>query len=137
MSSVIKTKEKYIEAVGRRKESVARVRLTEAKKNEIAVNGKAMHEYFPTEELRHKAKAPLSVSSALGNFFITATIKGGGIHSQSEALAMGLARAIASFSPAERKPLKLAGLLSRDQRSKERRKFGLKKARKAPQWSKR
>lgn len=137
MTTAIKTKEKYIEAVGRRKESVARVRITSSKKSEIEINKKAIHEYFPTEELRHTARVPLSISNTLGNFLITAKITGGGIHSQSEAFAMGLARALTAFSPMERKPLKLAGLLSRDARAKERRKFGLKKARKAPQWSKR
>jgi small subunit ribosomal protein S9 len=137
MTTTTKTKEGYTEAVGRRKESIARIRITPAKKNEVTINDRELHDYFPTEELRHTAKEALTISSALGNFLITAKITGGGIHSQSEAFAMGLARAIASFSPTERKPLKQAGLLSRDARAKERRKFGLKKARKAPQWSKR
>lgn len=137
MPTTTKTKEGYTEAVGRRKESIARVRITSSKKSEVTINNKAIHEYFPTEELRHTAKVPLSISNTLGNFLITAKITGGGIHSQSEAFAMGLARALTAFSPMERKPLKQAGLLSRDARAKERRKFGLKKARKAPQWSKR
>ncbi|MCX6713376.1 MAG: 30S ribosomal protein S9 [Candidatus Vogelbacteria bacterium] len=130
-------KTKYIETVGRRKTSSARVRLTKNTKDIFEVNGKKLHEYFPTEELRKTIKEPFAKSSLEGAFSVTAKIIGGGIHSQAEALRLGIARGLQKFDGELRKPLKAEGLLTRDPRSKERRKFGLKKARKAPQWSKR
>lgn len=127
--------ERYIEAVGRRKTSVARVRITPGSKTTYLVNDKELHEYFPVEEMQLISKEPfLEVSD---KFKITAKIIGGGIHSQAEALRHGISRALVLFNQSLRSPLKKSGLLKRDPRSKERRKFGLKKARKAPQWSKR
>lgn len=137
MATPTKKLDAYTEAVGRRKTSVARVRITPAKKTEFTVNDRAFHDYFPTEELRSIIKTPLVISERLGNFTVSVHVNGGGIHSQSEALRLGLSRALLKFNAEERGPLKAAALLSRDSRSKERRKFGLKKARKAPQWSKR
>ncbi len=133
---MVETNEKYIEAVGRRKTSVARVRITPAAKNSITVNEKELHEYFPIDEMQLIAREPL-IEKVGEKFVITAHINGGGIHSQSEALRHGIARALVKFNGELRKPLKKEGYLKRDPRSKERRKFGLKKARKAPQWSKR
>lgn len=130
------TKEKYIEAVGRRKTSVARVRITPAGKNSITVNEKELHQYFPIDEMQLIAREPF-IEKVGEKFTITAHINGGGIHSQSEALRHGIARALVKWNEELRKPLKKEGYLKRDPRSKERRKFGLKKARKAPQWSKR
>lgn len=130
------TKEKYIEAVGRRKTSVARVRITPSTKSSVAVNGKELHQYFPIDEMQIIAREPL-IEKVGQKFSITALINGGGIHSQSEALRHGIARALIKWNGDLRKPLKKEGYLKRDSRSKERRKFGLKKARKAPQWSKR
>lgn len=131
-----KTKsEKYIETVGRRKTSVARVRLTPASKTSFEVNGKDLHEYFTIKDMQNIVKQPLAENPE--KFKITAKIVGGGIHSQSEAMRHGIARALVEGDEMLRKTLKKAGYLKRDPRSKERRKFGLKKARKAPQWSKR
>ncbi len=131
-----KTKsEKYIETVGRRKTSVARVRLTPASKTSFVVNDKDLHEYFAIKGMQDIVKEPLKDTPE--KFKITAKIVGGGIHSQSEAMRHGIARALVEGDEMLRKTLKKAGFLKRDPRSKERRKFGLKKARKAPQWSKR
>ncbi len=130
-----KTKEKYIEAVGRRKTAVARVRITSASKNSISVNDKESFNYFTLADMQKIISQPLEEIS--GKFKITAKIVGGGMHSQAEALRHGIARAIVGGDETLRKTLKSAGYLKRDPRAKERRKFGLKKARKAPQWSKR
>jgi small subunit ribosomal protein S9 len=130
-----KTKEKYIEAVGRRKTAVARVRITPASKNSIEVNDKESFNYFTIADMQKIISEPLAEVS--GKFKVTAKIVGGGMHSQAEALRHGIARAIVAGDETLRKTLKSAGHLKRDPRAKERRKFGLKKARKAPQWSKR
>src|SRR3989344_8803730 len=127
--------DRYIETVGRRKTSVARVRITPSSKTTFEINEKDLEGYFPTAEMRAIVKQPLSELSS--KFTITARIKGGGIHSQSEAMRHGISRALTEYDAELRKPLKKAGYLKRDPRAKERRKFGLKKARKAPQWSKR
>jgi len=127
----------YIEAVGRRKTSTSRARITPAKKAEVSINGKTVEEYFPTEVLRSHVTQPLAVEGLEQQFVISVTVHGGGISSQSEAVRHSIARALTKFEEALRKPLKLAGYLKRDPRMKERRKFGLKKARRAPQWSKR
>ena len=128
-------KEKYFEAVGRRKTSVARVRLFPNSKNTYNVNGKELEKYFTVKETQVIVEEPMSEIKE--KFKITAKISGGGIHSQSEALRHGIARALLEYNSDLRKSLKKSGYLKRDPRSKERRKFGLKKARKAPQWSKR
>jgi small subunit ribosomal protein S9 len=126
---------RYIESVGRRKTSVARVRITPASKFSMSINDKDMEKYFPTPALRMTV---LSIFNDIEKkFLITAKIKGGGISSQAEALRHGLGRALVSFDSDLRTKLKLKGFLKRDPRAKERRKFGLKKARKAPKWSKR
>ena len=127
--------DRYIEAVGRRKTSVARVRITPSSKNTFVINDKELEIYFPVQEMQIIAKGPLEETS--DKFKISAHIIGGGIHSQSEALRHGISRALIIHNIELRKKLKKAGYLKRDPRSKERRKFGLKKARKAPQWSKR
>ncbi|MCX6701970.1 MAG: 30S ribosomal protein S9 [Candidatus Zambryskibacteria bacterium] len=126
---------KYIESVGRRKTSVARVRITPASKTTFLVNEKELEKYFPIKEMQSVVKQ--AFSEIKDKFKVTVKIKGGGIHSQSEALRHGIARALVGFNLELRKNLKKAGYLKRDPRAKERRKFGLKKARKAPQWSKR
>jgi len=133
------TKKKYFEAVGRRKTSTARVRLhpTESTKHGFMVNGRDLKTYFPTAELRHLVMGPLELAATVSKFNVTSIIKGGGIHSQAEALRHGIARALTVFDIELRKTLKKVKMLKRDPRAKERRKFGLKKARKAPQWSKR
>ncbi len=128
---------RYIEAVGRRKTSTARARITPSSKTEVVVNGKSVNEYFPNDTLRSHVIEPLHVEELEQKFSITIMVRGGGISSQSEAVRHSVARALTKFSESLRKPLKHAGFLKRDPRMKERRKFGLRKARRAPQWSKR
>ena len=135
-------KDKYIEAIGRRKTSTARVRIWQATKTGFVVNGKDVKEYFRTEETRRLVSDPIIKGVGSGNkvdykWKVEAKVSGGGVHSQAEAIRHGLARALVSFDLELRSQLKILGYLKRDPRAKERRKFGLKKARKAPQWSKR
>ncbi|MFA6274012.1 MAG: 30S ribosomal protein S9 [Candidatus Paceibacterota bacterium] len=132
-----KTKEKYIEAVGRRKTSVARVRIVEASKTSFIVNGKDSKEYFRTEDQRRLVQDPMIKGKPGSKWSVDVKVSGGGIHSQAEAVRHGLSRALVLSEGELRGKLKTLGFLKRDPRSKERRKFGLKKARKAPQWSKR
>ena len=129
-------KTQYVEAIGRRKTSIARVRIQSGAKAAITVNERPFESYFPTESLRTVAKQPLMIANTK-KYHITVKIKGGGISSQSAAMSHGLARAIIKEKNEIKAPIKKAKLLTRDARIKERRKFGLKKARKAPQWSKR
>ncbi len=135
MSTVL-NKDKYIEAVGRRKTSVARVRITPASKTVFKINEKELDVYFQTAELRKVIEEPIS-KTKIGDFTISVRLRGGGIHSQAEALRHGLSRALVTYDESTKAKLKSSGLLTRDSRAKERRKFGLKKARKAPKWSKR
>lgn len=128
---------KYIEAIGRRKTSTARVRITPATKQSVSINEKELSDYFKTNELQVTALEALTKAGIEQKFSISVKIMGGGISSQAQALSHGLARAIEKYDGHLRPTLKKEGLLTRDQRAKERRKFGLKKARKAPQWSKR
>jgi len=134
---VEKQADRYIQSVGRRKTSTARARLTPANKITVSVNDKTLEEYFKTPELQAIAMESLKNCGEELKFKITITTKGGGIHSQSEAVRHAIARALNEFDINLRGTLKKAGYLTRDSRMKERRKFGLKKARKAPQWSKR
>ncbi|MFZ3019920.1 MAG: 30S ribosomal protein S9 [Minisyncoccia bacterium] len=131
------TSKNYFEAVGRRKTSVARVRLSKAPTLSVTINDKPMSEYFPVMEWREKVLSPLKTVGMENASLITVKVAGGGISSQADAVAHGVARAIILMDAELRKVVKKAGLLKRDPRMKERRKFGLKKARKAPQWSKR
>lgn len=128
---------KYIETIGRRKTAAARVRITPAAKQSVVINSRAIETYFKTEEQRRVALESLNKGKLPIKFSITARIAGGGLCSQAEALRHGIARALVAHDAELRKKLKKAGFLKRDPRSKERRKFGLKKARKSPQWSKR
>ena len=131
-------KHKYIEAIGRRKTSTARVRATPAAKNSFTINdGKSIDDYFKTEAQRIIVTESLKKSGIAQAFTITAMVSGGGINGQAEALRHAIARILIEVDPTLRKDLKKEGFLKRDPRAKERRKFGLKKARKAPQWSKR
>jgi len=132
---------KYIEAIGRRKTSTARVRITSAARSHFSVNGKEAKVYFQTEEERRLVLDPITKTSPdegkASKWHIEAKVSGGGIHSQAEAVRHGLARALVKSDAELRSDLKTLGYLKRDPRAKERRKFGLKKARKAPKWSKR
>lgn len=127
---------KYYEAVGRRKTSTARVRLYGAK-GEMTINSKPLLQYFPLVKHQKVALEPLEVIKEKSPLSLSALIKGGGVSSQAGALRHGISRALIKYDPEYRKKLKKLGFLKRDPRMKERRKFGLKKARKAPQWSKR
>lgn len=129
--------ERYIEATGRRKTSTARARLTPAKKTAITVNGKNLKDYFPTQTLRTHVEEPFTAAGHEQAFSVSVQVRGGGIASQSEAVRHSISRALVTFDASLRTPLKSAGYLTRDPRMKERRKFGLKKARRAAQWSKR
>jgi len=131
------SKARYIEAIGRRKTAIARVRITAMPKASLSINGQDVATYFKTDELRRIAEEALSKTKLTVKFKVTALIKGGGITGQAEAFRHGIARALIIYDIELRKKLKKAGFLKRDPRAKERRKFGLKKARKAPQWSKR
>ncbi len=128
---------KYFEAVGRRKTSVARVRLYETTKPACVVNGKDLQEYFPVDELRMAATGAMRKMKVMDNFFISLLIKGGGIRGQAEATRLATARALVKYNEEFHQRLKKAGYLRRDARAVERKKFGLKKARRAPQWNKR
>jgi len=128
--------DKYIEAVGRRKRATARVRLTPAAKTSYIVNEKKGEEYFPTAQLQKVLGDALALSEGL-TFKVSAKVMGGGIPSQAEAIRLGIARALVKDDLDRRKDLKAAGFLKRDPRVKERKKFGLRSARRAPQWSKR
>lgn len=121
---------------GRRKSSIARVRLTEGK-GKITVNGKDIEEYFGEETLRVIVRQPLVVTNTLTKYDITADVKGGGFSGQAGAVRHGIARALNAENEEYRAVLKQNGFLTRDSREKERKKYGLKKARKAPQFSKR
>ena len=132
------TKGVYIEAVGRRKTATARVRITPAAKTTITVNDKAHDEYFKHLSLQGVLSAVLETKDAgIENYTITAKVLGGGISSQADAIKLGIARALVKEKEARRIPLKREGFLKRDPRAVERKKFGLRKARKRPAWSKR
>lgn len=128
-------KNEYKEAVGRRKTATARVRVTDAKTPSMLVNGKTADEYFPLRSLVKIAHAPMQ---ALGlSLSVSAHVRGGGHKAQAVAIRHAIARTLSERSPEMRKDLKHRGYLKRDPRAKERKKFGLKGARRAPQWSKR
>jgi small subunit ribosomal protein S9 len=131
-------KDKYYEAIGRRKSATARVRLFSNKnKGEITINEKPLSVYLPIQELQESVKAPLKKTSMEKEFYISSKVAGGGLRAQAEAIRLGVSRALVKFQSDLRGVLKADKFLSRDARKKERRKPGLKKARKAPQWSKR
>ncbi|HLI14946.1 MAG TPA: 30S ribosomal protein S9 [Acidimicrobiales bacterium] len=124
------------QSTGRRKAAVARVRLR-AGTGSVTVNRRPLEEYFPSATLRQHATEALRVSGRAGGYDVEATIDGGGVSGQAGALRLGIARGLAALEPELRATLKRAGLLTRDAREKESKKYGLKKARKAPQYSKR
>lgn len=125
-----------VQATGRRKQAIARVRLRPGSGN-VTVNGKDLKVFFPTDALQSLAMAPIQVAEAEEHYDVDATITGGGTTGQAGAMSLGLARALAELDPERRGELKTEGLLRRDPRKKESKKYGLKKARKAPQYSKR
>jgi small subunit ribosomal protein S9 len=128
----------YVEGIGRRKTATARVRLTPAKETTIVVNDKPLTEYFPHLALQKDVQSVLETKDAgIQDYAISAHVNGGGISAQAEAIRLGIARALVKEKAERRSPLKLLGFLKRDPRSVERKKFGLRKARKRPAWSKR
>lgn len=130
--------ERYIEGIGRRKTASARVRLTPAKETTIVVNGKALPEYFVHESLKSDVESVLATSDAgIGTYSISAKVQGGGLSAQAEAIRLGIARALVKEKADRRATLKKSGYLKRDPRSVERKKPGLRGARRRPQWSKR
>lgn len=128
---------KYYEAVGRRKTAIARVRLFPSAKNAYEVNGKPLESYFPIKETRATVEEAISNAKPAEKFKVSIKVKGGGVAAQAEAVRHGVARALIVYDAELRGKVKKLGYLKRDPRAKERRKFGLKKARKSPQWSKR
>lgn len=128
---------KYYEAIGRRKTAKARVRLFTQGEKEFLVNNKPYNNYFKTLELQQKTIDSLKTMKCLEKFRVLAKVKGGGFSSQAEAIRHGIARALVIFNPDFKKRLRRAGFLTRDPRMRERKKFGLKRARRAPQWRKR
>lgn len=129
--------ERYIEAVGRRKTASARVRITPAKERTVLVNKKSLVDYFNSNIHQGTVLSVFDTNETIGTYSVSAKVHGGGLSSQAEAIRLGIARALVKEDKERRSPLKKAGFLKRDPRSKERKKFGLKKARKRPQWSKR
>jgi small subunit ribosomal protein S9 len=127
----------FIPAVGRRKTAIARVRLIKNGKGAITINGREMKDYFNTYELRNIVTSALETAGQLDAVDVSAKVVGGGIRGQAEAVRHGISRALIVLNPTFRKSLKKLGFLTRDARKKERKKPGLKKARRAPQWSKR
>jgi len=125
-----------VQTTGRRKQAVARVRIRPGS-GKIVVNGRPIEDYFPTETHRMVLSEPLTATNTNEVYDVDATIFGGGTSGQAGALRLGIARALVDLDPEVRVTLKRAGLLTRDAREKESKKYGLKKARKAPQYSKR
>ena len=123
-------------STGRRKEAIARVRISPGS-GAFTINDRALDDYFPTRVHRMIAQSPLRSIGREKEYDVLATIEGGGVNGQAGALRLGIARALIELDPEIRGQLKSGGFLTRDAREKERRKYGLKKARKAPQYSKR
>ena len=132
-----KSKKPYFYGTGRRKSSVARVHLFENGTGTITINGRDIDDYFGLETLKMVVRQPLNATSTLGKVDIVATVEGGGVSGQAGALRHGISRALLQVNPDFRPILKKAGFLTRDPRMKERKKYGLKAARRAPQFSKR
>ena len=131
------SKRKYNYGTGRRKSSVARVRVYENGTGSIIINGREMDDYFGLETLKLIVRQPLVSTDMLGKVDIVVTVAGGGVSGQAGAIRHGISRALLGVNPEYRATLKAAGFLTRDPRMKERKKYGLKAARRAPQFSKR
>lgn len=131
------TKKGYLPAVGRRKKAIARIRLIKNGTGKIVINGKEFDQYFTTFEMRKQVQEPLITVGQADAVDVSVKVMGGGLRGQAEAIRQGISRSLIQLNPTFRKSLKKLGFLSRDPRKKERKKFGLKKARRAPQWSKR
>ncbi len=131
-------KEKYFYAVGKRKTAVAQVRIYPAKKPvEMLINDKKSSDFFSVERFFEVVKSPFILTGQNDKFSVTVKVSGGGINAQAEAIRLGISRALIEFDEGLRKTLRDCGFLTRDSRIVERKKAGLKKARRAPQWAKR
>ena len=131
------SKNPYMYGTGRRKSSVARVHLFPNGTGSITINGRDIDDYFGLETLKMVVRQPLNTTGTIGKVDVEATVTGGGVTGQAGALRHGIARALLEMDPEFRTALKAAGFLTRDPRMKERKKYGLKAARRAPQFSKR
>ena len=131
------SKRAYKYGTGRRKSSVARVRVYENGTGSITINGRDIDDYFGLDTLKLIVRQPLSLTETLGKVDIVCTVAGGGVTGQAGAIRHGVSRALLNVNPEFRAALKAAGFLTRDPRMKERKKYGLKAARRAPQFSKR
>ena len=131
------SKKAYMYGTGRRKSSVARVHLFPTGTGSITINGRPLDDYFGLETLKLIVRQPFAATDTMGKFDVAATVTGGGVTGQAGAIRHGIARALLQVEDSYRAPLKAAGLLTRDPRMKERKKYGLKAARRAPQFSKR
>jgi len=133
----LKFKGKYLSAYGRRKTATAQIRLYKNGNGEIMINGKKIEKYFAPEELRSIVLQPLKLTGLINEINFSIIVSGGGKRGQAEAVRHGITRALIEYNNELRPALKAKGLVTRDARKKERKKPGLKKARRAPQWSKR
>ena len=131
------SKKKYFYGTGRRKSSVARVRVYENGTGSIIINGREIDDYFGLDTLKLVVNQPLVATDVVGKVDIVVTVAGGGVSGQAGAIRHGLSRALVLLNPEYRASLKAAGFMTRDPRMKERKKYGLKAARRAPQFSKR
>ena len=131
------SKKKYNYGTGRRKSSVARVRVYENGTGSITVNGRDINDYFGLDTLKLVVNQPLVATDAVGKVDVVVTVAGGGVSGQAGAIRHGISRALVLLNPEFRATLKAAGFMTRDPRMKERKKYGLKAARRAPQFSKR
>ena len=131
------SKKKYTYGTGRRKSSIARVRVYENGTGSIIINGRDIDDYFGLDTLKLLVRQPLNTTEMLGKVDVVCTVAGGGVTGQAGAIRHGVARALLQVNPEFRAALKAAGFLTRDPRMKERKKYGLKAARRAPQFSKR
>lgn len=125
-----------VQATGRRKESVARVRLHDGS-GQVVLNGRPLEDFFPTMATRMRVMEPLNITQTQGRYDIDATLEGGGTTGQADALRLGISRGLIALEPELRPVLKKAGMLTRDSRIVESKKYGLRKARRAPQYTKR
>ena len=137
MSEINLKKKSQFWGTGRRKKAIARVRLIPSGTGAIVVNDRAFEDYFPQGTLQYIVKQPLVLLEAEGKYDVFVNVVGGGTTGQAGAIRLGVARALLEAEPDSRPALKKAGFLTRDPRAKERKKYGLKKARRAPQFSKR
>ena len=134
---MFESKKKYFYGTGRRKSSVARVRVYENGTGSIIINGREIDDYFGLETLKLVVRQPLNTTELVGKVDVVVTVCGGGVSGQAGAIRHGISRALVVLNPEYRGSLKAAGFMTRDPRMKERKKYGLKAARRAPQFSKR